>query len=116
MTVSAQELSSINCQKTKTPTGQKWTWRRFNRCLWSTLCLGALGYLIAANSLAAQSFLLKDQKSELASLKQKQADLQNQVTLYSSYEHLQSKVRDLGMVSVDRLSYAVTDNEVLAKK
>ncbi|HNW55807.1 MAG TPA: hypothetical protein PKN62_01890 [bacterium] len=116
MTVSAQELISTNCQKTKVPKNIKWTWRRFNRFLWATMCLSALSYLMVANSLATQSFLLKDQKNELASLRQKQADLQNQVTLYSSYEHLQGKVRDLGMVSVDRLSYAVTDNEVLAKK
>lgn len=74
-----------------------------------------LSYLVVANDLAAKSFALKDCKSQLAELRQQQADLQGQVALLSSYDYLQSRVQSLGMVPVDRLPYAVT-NDLLAKR
>lgn len=116
MTVSAQELISANCPKARTTKSRRWTWQRFNRCLWSSLAVLVLFYLVIVNHLAAQSFALKDQKNKLAGLRQQQADLQSQVALLSSYDYLQGRVQELGMVSVDRLSYAVTDNDLLAKK
>jgi len=116
MTVSAQELVSANCSKTKVPVKRHWNWQRVNRCLWSSVILLILAYLIIANSLSTQAFALKDYKNQLASLRQDQADLQSQVARLSSYDYLQGRVQDLGMVPVERLSYAVTDNDLLAKK
>ncbi len=74
-----------------------------------------MSYLVVANDLAAKSFALKDKKNQLAELRQQQADLQSQVALLSSYDYLQSRVQGLGMVPVDRLPYAVT-NDLLAKR
>ena len=116
MTVSAQELVSTNCTKTKAPAARQWTWRRLNRCIWAGIILLILAYLAIANNLSTQAFALKDYKNQLAGLRQSQADLQDQVALLSSYDYLQGRVQGLGMVPVDRLAYAVTDNDLLAKK
>ena len=115
MTVNNQELVSANCSKTKKPAGRCWSWQRINRCVWLGTAVLVLSYLVVANDLAAKSFALKDCKSQLAELRQQQADLQGQVALLSSYDYLQSRVQSLGMVPVDRLPYAVT-NDLLAKR
>lgn len=115
MTVNNQELVSANCSKTKKPTKRGWSWQRINRCLWLGTAVLVLFYLVVANDLAAKSFTLKDCKSQLTELRRQQADLQGQVALLSSYDYLQNRVQSLGMVPVDRLPYAVT-NDLLAKK
>ncbi|NCU44574.1 hypothetical protein EOM71_02750 [Candidatus Falkowbacteria bacterium] len=115
MTVNNQELVSTNCLKTKKPINRRWNWQRVNRCLWLGSIVLILSYLVVANDLAAKSFALKDYKGQLAELRQQQADLQGQVALLSSYDYLRNQVQTLGMVPVDRLPYAVT-NDFLAKK
>ena len=114
MTIKHQELVSTNCAKTKT-TRRFWSWQRVHGCLWSGIAVLALFYLVVANDLAAKSFALKDYKKQLSELQQRQADLQGQVALLSSYDYLQSRVYSLGMVPVDRLPYAVTD-DLLVKR
>ena len=115
MTVNNQELVSTNCSKTKKSTIRCWSWQRVNRCLWLGTAVLVLSYLVVANDLAAKSFALRDCKSQLTELRQQQADLQGQVALLSSYDYLRSRVQSLGMVPVDHLPYAVTD-DLLAKK
>jgi cell division protein FtsB len=116
MTVSAQELVSANCSKNKILHHRRLNWKLVNRCLWVGNILLVLVCLMIVNGLATQTFALRDYKNQLADLRQQQADLQSQVTTLSSYNYLQSRVQSLGMVAVDRLSYEVTGNELLAKK
>jgi cell division protein FtsB len=116
MTVNNQELVSTNCSKNKPDHARRLNWRSINYCLWSGMALSILLYLIIANSLATQTFALRDYKNQLAGLKQDQADLQDQITQLSSYNYLQGQIQSLNMVPVDRLSYAITDQDFLAKK
>lgn len=116
MTVNNQELISANCLKNKPVNARRWNWRSINYCLYLGIALSIFSYLIIANSLAAQTFALRDYKKQLAGLKQNQADLQDQITQLSSYNYLQGQIKSLNMVPVDRLSYAITDQDFLAKK
>ena len=114
MTVSHQELVSPNCLRQKSANTKKWQWRRINYCLWSGIVLLILVYLVVANNLAIQTFALRDYKKQLAKLEQ--ADLQTEVAKLNSYSYLQQQVQNLGMVPVSHLSYAVSANDLMAKK
>jgi len=116
MTVSHQELVSPNCLRQKSANTKKWQWRRINYCLWSGIVLLILAYLAVANNLAIQTFALRDYKKQLAKLEQEQVDLQTEVARLNSYSYLQQQVQHLGMVPVSRLSYAVSANDLMAKK
>lgn len=116
MTVNNQELVSTGCLKKKQSKAKQWNCSKVNNCLLLGIALSISLYLMVANSLATQTFTLRDHKNQLIRLQQEQVNLQNQVTLLTSYSHLQGKVQSLGMVPVDRISQAITDQDFLAKK
>lgn len=88
----------------------------FNGFVFASIVFLGVSYIMGANSLTVKGFELMDLKKNAREINNENGSLETRITALDSYNGLDEKIKDLGMVSVAKVDYIENKADVVAKK
>jgi len=73
-------------------------------------------YLTGMNNLVVKGFELQKLKHQAATLANENQEISARKVALESYRNIDSKLRDLNMVAIDKIEYLAATDEVIAKR
>jgi hypothetical protein len=73
-------------------------------------------YLVGMNSLVVKGFELQDLKQQAAVLANENQEISSRKVALESYHNIDSKLRDLNMVAIDKIEYLTAAEDIIAKR
>lgn len=73
-------------------------------------------YLASMNSLVVKGFELQKLKRQASSLANENQEISARKVALESYHDIDSKLRDLNMVAIDKIDYLTAVNDIIAKR
>jgi len=73
-------------------------------------------YLTGMNNLVVKGFELQKLKHQAESLANENQEISARKVALESYRNIDSKLRDLNMVAIDKIEYLAATDEVIAKR
>jgi len=87
-----------------------------NYGLFSVVIMLGVFYLYNINDLTVKGFALKQLNTQVASLADQQADIEQQANNLESYYYLSAQVPKLNMVAVGNIDYLTANQAVVARR
>jgi hypothetical protein len=109
----------VNCysqQKKSAGCGRRFNLKYFNFGLLALGLTAGVFYLVTVTSLTVQGFVLRDLKSQAATLASQKAETEEKVNAIQSYYSLNSRTQGLDMVAVGNVEYIVVPHAVVARR
>jgi len=90
--------------------------RKANKILGALIIIAFVGYLISANSLSVEGFVLKDYHDQLKKLSQDGRTLEVKTISLQSFGNLSERAKEINLVKSNDIEYLTINEMVVAKK
>ena len=87
-----------------------------NACLIVIAFIASVSYLLLSNNLISQGFALNEARNKVSALTKENRELELEAMSLGSYENINEKISQLGMVDVGKVDYIELKTEGVARR